>query len=320
MIDIRADGYSGLMFMIIALFLLSSCAFTSNVVQDTVSENGTIEVYFCPQDNCSRILAENIRAAEDVACAFYDVSSPDVLAAITAGKAAVVIDDENYFGLGTKAYAQGIMHDKFCIFDRTRIFSGSYNPTAGGNSHRNNIVLIDSQFLANNYLQEFKELNANVPQDKKERTRYQKILLSGVLIENYFCPEDQCEEHVLSAIMTADESVSFMTYSFTADRIGDYLVSQNSRLDIRGIFEEQQLGEYSEYEKMNKGRMKVKVDEQPYLQHNKVFILDNETVITGSFNPSQNADKNNDENILIIHSPEIAQKYLAEFEKTWSRI
>jgi len=51
--------------------------------------------------------------------------------------------------------------------------------------------------------------------------------------------------------------------------------------------------------------------------HHKVFIIDNETVITGSFNPTKNADLRNDENILIIHNKWIAKKYLKEFEKVW---
>lgn len=48
--------------------------------------------------------------------------------------------------------------------------------------------------------------------------------------------------------------------------------------------------------------------------HHKVFIIDEKTVITGSFNPSNNGDKGNDENILIIGSEEIAGMFEEEFE------
>ena len=39
--------------------------------------------------------------------------------------------------------------------------------------------------------------------------------------------------------------------------------------------------------------------------------------VAGSFNFSRNADENNDENLVIIQSEEIAQAYLEEFERRW---
>ena len=49
--------------------------------------------------------------------------------------------------------------------------------------------------------------------------------------------------------------------------------------------------------------------------HHKVFIIDNSTVITGSFNPSKNGDERNDENMLVIKDREIAALFLDEFER-----
>jgi phosphatidylserine/phosphatidylglycerophosphate/cardiolipin synthase-like enzyme len=48
--------------------------------------------------------------------------------------------------------------------------------------------------------------------------------------------------------------------------------------------------------------------------HHKVFIIDGNTVITGSANPTKNGLTRNDENILVIRSGKIAQQYLAEFK------
>ena len=47
--------------------------------------------------------------------------------------------------------------------------------------------------------------------------------------------------------------------------------------------------------------------------------LDNETVITGSYNPTANGNQNNDENILIIHDKEIAAQYDKEFERIFNK-
>ena len=41
--------------------------------------------------------------------------------------------------------------------------------------------------------------------------------------------------------------------------------------------------------------------------HNKVIIIDDRIVVTGSYNFTYFAENRNDENVLIIHSPEIAR-------------
>ena len=73
----------------------------------------------------------------------------------------------------------------------------------------------------------------------------------------------------------------------------------------------------SQYSRLKDFGIDVKTDNNKYKLHHKVFIIDNETVITGSFNPSKNAEWNNDENILIIHSKEAAKLYINEFERLW---
>jgi phosphatidylserine/phosphatidylglycerophosphate/cardiolipin synthase-like enzyme len=52
--------------------------------------------------------------------------------------------------------------------------------------------------------------------------------------------------------------------------------------------------------------------------HDKVMIIDQSIVVTGSFNFSASAADNNDENVLIIHNPDMAQAYLREFDQQWA--
>jgi phosphatidylserine/phosphatidylglycerophosphate/cardiolipin synthase-like enzyme len=49
--------------------------------------------------------------------------------------------------------------------------------------------------------------------------------------------------------------------------------------------------------------------------HHKVIIIDNKIVITGSFNFTNNASTDNDENLLVITSHETAARYNEEFER-----
>jgi phosphatidylserine/phosphatidylglycerophosphate/cardiolipin synthase-like enzyme len=59
----------------------------------------------------------------------------------------------------------------------------------------------------------------------------------------------------------------------------------------------------------------VQVDGNKYTMHHKVIIIDKAIVITGSFNFTKAADKSNDDNVIIIHSPAIAKLYEQEYQR-----
>ncbi len=138
-------------------------------------------------------------------------------------------------------------------------------------------------------------------------------------MENYFCPEDNCEENIITLLNEAKERIYFMTYSFTSDKIGDEAIRNfYYNLDVKGIFDKSQAGsEFSEFNKMKELGMKVKVDEKKGLMHNKVFIIDN-FVVLGSYNPTMSGNKKNDENILVIRNKEITDKFVDEFNRIWN--
>ncbi len=66
---------------------------------------------------------------------------------------------------------------------------------------------------------------------------------------------------------------------------------------------------------MKKAGLDVLQDGNPYVMHHKVFIIDGREVIFGSFNFSENADTSNDENLLIVDDPALAQAFEAEFQR-----
>ena len=51
--------------------------------------------------------------------------------------------------------------------------------------------------------------------------------------------------------------------------------------------------------------------------HHKFAVIDNKTVITGSFNWSPSAAHTNDETLLVIHSPQLAQHFPREMDRLW---
>jgi len=224
-----------------------------------------------------------------------------------------------------------IMHDKFVVIDGQVVWTGSWNFTDNGTyRNNNNAVRIVAPALAENYMAEFEEMfvdkafgptsPANTPHPQV------RVGVQGdgtVLLENYFAPEDHVADKILDLVEKADTSIRFQAYSFTDDRLGDLLKDKKKAgLEIQGVFEERGSDtEYSEYGRLRRARpsLDVLTDGNPYVMHHKVFILDDEIVIMGSFNFTANANESNDENIVVIHSPEVAALYRAEFERIYAQ-
>ncbi len=278
-------------------------------------------VLFCPRDSCGQNLAYMINSSEKVHCAFFDLDIPEVIGALEMKNALVVVDADNFKAAEGKITnlrkdtRTAFMHNKFCVFDDRMVLTGSFNPTKNGDEKNDNdVIVISSEHLAENYEAEFQEL-WDGRFGEGDTAGNPIITLNNNKIENYFCPEDWCANKVLKALSYANESIYFMTFSFTHDQIGDLLLEKhNQGVEIRGVFEKSQNSQYSEFEKLKRAGADVVLDRNPAAMHHKVFIIDNKTVITGSFNPTKNADTKNDENLLILYDPHIAQEYLSEFE------
>lgn len=210
------------------------------------------------------------------------------------------------------------MHNKFCIIDQRLITTGSMNPTDNdAHKNNNNLLIINSTLLAQNYEQEFQELWQGTFK-KGNKNINPKIMLNHLKIENYFCPDDNCARHTAEQLSHAKESIYFMTFSFTNQEIANQLLLKNlQNITIKGIMESRQISQYSVYRQLLTNHITVIKDKNKNNLHHKVFIIDRETVITGSFNPTDGGDKRNDENILIIHSRPLAQLYLQEFNTLW---
>jgi len=324
--------------ILILVLLLSGCTETPTgmtVEQEsdeqklnTTETSKSMEVYFCPEDECREHLVEFLQGAKNyIHCAFYDVDLPEVINTLKEKESKIdvklAIDQASIDKIsGTNLVVRNdsnLMHNKFCIVDGEKVFTGSFNPTENCNFYNNNnMAIIYSKIIADNYEKEFQELwNKDFGQGQAVENPI--IYLNNKKIENYFCPEDSCSQHVISNLAEANKEIYFMIFSFTDDDIGNELIEKhNNGIKIKGVLEKTRQSEFSEYDSLKKNGIDIKWDEYAYTMHNKVFIIDNKTVITGSFNPTESGDKGNDENLLIIHDENIAKKYLKEFEKIWN--
>ena len=204
---------------------------------------------------------------------------------------------------------EGLMHDKFVIIDRTEVWVGSMNFTTGGAYlDNNNLLRIRSQKLVENYQTEFDEMfvGDHFGPDTVSDTPNPTTFVNGTMIETYFSPDDGVAEKIINVLANAQESIYFMAYSFTSDDISSVLQERAANgVTVAGVMDYSQIqsnGEYGEYDVLAQAGFDVKQDGIEGLLHHKVFIIDSEIVITGSYNFSSSAEERNDENILIIYN------------------
>ena len=100
-------------------------------------------------------------------------------------------------------------------------------------------------------------------------------------------------------------------YSFTSKPIAEALVNAKRRgVEVRVILDRSQKSEkYSSADFVAHAGIETKSDEKHAIAHNKIMLIDSETIITGSFNFTTAAEEHNAENLLVIHSAELLKQY-----------
>jgi phosphatidylserine/phosphatidylglycerophosphate/cardiolipin synthase-like enzyme len=215
-----------------------------------------------------------------------------------------------------------LMHDKFWLFDGQTVWTGSTNVTVSGMfEQNNNVIVIESPELTAIYERQWEDMWAGNFNAKSPSTvDQQKLTIDGTPIQILFSPEDKAISQILPYVQAAKKSIRFMAFTFTQDQLGQaMLAAMKNGVEVTGVFES--TGSDSQYSQMTPlycAKAPVRQDGNPAFLHHKVIILDEQIVITGSLNFTDNADESNNENVIIIDNAEIAKLYTAEFQRVWA--
>lgn len=212
-----------------------------------------------------------------------------------------------------------LMHNKFLVIDGYAVVTGSLNFTQNGfKKNNNNVVVVFSNELAQEYMEEFQEMLDGTFGGGK----FSPVLIRTDLgtIQPIFTPDDKnATEKIVSLIDRAIKSVHVMMFAFTSRDIAMALVrARNRGLDVRVIMEGfQASNRWSVYSFLKDNEVPVILDKNPGVFHHKVMIVDGKYTLTGSFNYTNSAQRYNDENFLIITDPSISKTFERKFEYYW---
>ena len=216
-----------------------------------------------------------------------------------------------------------LMHNKFWIFDGQIVWTGSTNITENGIfKPDNNTIVIQSPELAAIYEREFQEMWDGQFGPRSPSTLDDQIAtVNGSKIIVVFTSEDPALENaIIPIVKSAARSIRFLAFSFTDYPLADAMSERaKAGVDVEGVFET--VGsetDAAELRTLMCRGVPVKQDGNPAFLHHKVIVVDERIVITGSLNFSTNAEKSNDENVIIIDNADIARLYMQEFERVWN--
>jgi phosphatidylserine/phosphatidylglycerophosphate/cardiolipin synthase-like enzyme len=142
-------------------------------------------------------------------------------------------------------------------------------------------------------------------------------LIDNITAQVYFSPMGGCTDAIVQEISQAKQEILVQAYSFTSKDIAKALVAAHKR-GVRTVIildKSNQSKRYSAADFTFNMGIPTYIDAKHAIAHNKVMIIDKETVITGSFNFTKAAEQRNAENLLILYSKELAERYI----DNWNR-
>jgi phosphatidylserine/phosphatidylglycerophosphate/cardiolipin synthase-like enzyme len=135
--------------------------------------------------------------------------------------------------------------------------------------------------------------------------------------EVYFSPHGGCTDAIVRELNKAKSTILIQAYPFTSAPIAKALLNAHKRgVKIEVILDKsQRTQKYSSATFFYNQGIPVKIDAQHAIAHNKVMVIDGETVITGSFNFTKTAEETNAENLLVIRDKKLAERYIKNWQE-----
>lgn len=226
-----------------------------------------------------------------------------------------------------------LMHDKFLVRDGQAVWTGSANFTQGGlELQDNNCLIIESAELAATYTRTFEELQARGA--RRGLALAGAVSVGGASCRAYFTPkEGEGIEQLIAEMLRGAHRVRVLAFLISDPGILAALAAVRDAPggDIRGVYDPHGMQDVLRYTHVDQSAFWFMHDprfvaapthayspghEQDFM-HDKVLIIDDRLVITGSYNFSENAEAN-DENVLAIDSPAVAAAYTAYFDTLYA--
>ena len=135
-----------------------------------------------------------------------------------------------------------------------------------------------------------------------------------------FAPRDPCVDEICALLRDAEASADLCIFTITDDRIVSEIEAAHRRSVAVRILtdDEKSLDRGSDVGRLARAGIPVRKDRDPAHMHHKFAVIDGHILLTGSYNWTRSASKENAENILIIDHLGACRQFSEEFERLWN--
>ncbi|MBN2799021.1 MAG: DUF1669 domain-containing protein [Deltaproteobacteria bacterium] len=142
-----------------------------------------------------------------------------------------------------------------------------------------------------------------------------------------FTPGDDVSAHIVEEVGAAASTVDLAIYTFTDTAISEALFDAAS---VRGVkvrvcadadqtYTIAQQRDLLDSLRDAGAQVRIANGHSGGIMHHKFAVIDARSVLTGSYNYTLSANNVNDENLVTLTDPRLAESYGAAFEELWSR-
>jgi mitochondrial cardiolipin hydrolase len=138
----------------------------------------------------------------------------------------------------------------------------------------------------------------------------------------YFSPGDGCLNAILSGIQSVRSSLKICVFTISDDRITQAIRQAHRRgIQVRILTDNEKLFDRgSDIRELAAAGIPVRIDETPNHMHHKFALLDNQTLLTGSYNWTRSAARYNHENLIVTDQKNLVHDFSREFDRLWQEL
>ena len=143
--------------------------------------------------------------------------------------------------------------------------------------------------------------------------------LNGIQAQACFTPQHQCLPLILQEIRKAKQEILVQAYQLTSKPTAEALREAHEKgVTVKILADKsQETNSHSQIAFLAKMGIEVLIDSKPHIAHSKIILIDRKTLIGGSYNYSEGAEKFNAENVLILKNAPLIQEYLKNWEERY---
>jgi mitochondrial cardiolipin hydrolase len=140
--------------------------------------------------------------------------------------------------------------------------------------------------------------------------------------ESHFSPGGDIGARIEQLLRFTKRTCDVCVFTITDDRISEQLLAAHGRgVRLRVISDDiKQTDLGSDLPRFRDAGVPVRFDRKPDLHmHHKFAVFDNELLLTGSYNWTRGAEKNQ-ENAIVTGEPRLVKAFAAEFDRLWDEL